>query len=127
MTTPLLLRAGLVGAALVAALAHVPVTGEHLEEAPYMGWAFVVFAAVCGGLAVAAAVGRSRAVLGAMVLWCGGALVTYAATRLVPFPMLGDDVGHWLEPWGVVSVVSEAVTVALCLVALRRPSQLQHA
>jgi hypothetical protein len=124
--TPLPLRAGLVGAALVAAAAHVPVTGEHLAEAPYMGWAFVVFSAVCAGLALAAALRDDRLVQGAMVLWCGGALATYAATRLVAFPLLADDVGSWVEPWGVLSVLSEAVTVALGVTALRR-SQLQHA
>ena len=125
--TPLPLRAGLVVAALVAAGAHVPVTAEHLVEAPYMGWSFIAFTAVCGGLALAAAVRDSRVVQAAMVLWCGGALATYAATRLVAFPQLADDVGNWIEPWGVVSVVSEALTVVLCLVALRGRSQLQHA
>jgi hypothetical protein len=125
--TPLPLRGALVVAALVAAAAHVPVTGEHLEEAPYMGWAFVVFAAVCGGLALAAAARDSRVVQGAMVLWCGGALATYAATRLVAFPLVADEVGKWVVRWGVVSVVCVAVTVVLCLMALRRRSQLQHA
>ena len=127
MTTPLPLRAGLVGAALLAALAHVPSTGEHLVEAPYIGWSFVLFSTVCAGLALAAAVGDTRVVQAGMVLWCGGALAAYAATRLVAFPMIGDDVGNWLEPWGVVSVASEALTVVLGLLALRRSSELQHA
>lgn len=125
--TPLPLRAAIVTAALVAGAAHIPVTAEHLAEAPYMGWAFVAFAVVCGGLALAAVVRDTRVVQGAMVLWCGGALATYAATRLVAFPLLADDVGDWLEPWGVLSVLSEALTVGLCLVALRGRSQLQHA
>lgn len=126
MTTPLPLRAGLVLAALVSALAHIPVTGHHLEEAPYMGWSFIAFSAVCGGLALAAALRDSRPVVGAMVLWCGAALLGYVATRLVAFPQLHHDLGQWTEPWALVSVTAETVTVALGLVALRR-SQLQHA
>ena len=120
------LRTGLVLSALAAGLAHLPVTGEHLEEAPYMGWAFVAFAVGCGGLALAAAVSGSRLVVTGMVAWCGAALATYAATRLVAFPMLADDVGNWAETWGVVSIAFEALTVGLG-VSLLRQSQLQHA
>jgi hypothetical protein len=36
--------------------------------------------------------------------------------------MLADDVGNWLEPLGVVSIVSESIAVAAALVALRRGS-----
>jgi len=44
-------------------------------------------------------------------LVCGAAIVGYVATRLVAFPQLADDVGNWLEPLGVVAVLSEAVVV----------------
>jgi hypothetical protein len=112
----------LAAAAVVAALAHVPVIGSHLEEAPYMGVLFVALTAACTVLAAAALLRGGRAVYLLTVLTCGLAVLGYAATRLVAFPMLADDVGNWLEPLGVVSIVSESIAVAAALVALRRLS-----
>ncbi|MDQ1660594.1 MAG: hypothetical protein QOJ68_574 [Blastococcus sp.] len=112
----------LAAAAAVAAIAHVPVIGPHLEGAPYMGVLFVVLTAACAVLGVAALVRGGRAVYLLTVLTCGLAVLGYAATRLVAFPMLADDVGNWLEPLGVVSIVSESIAVAAALVGLRRGS-----
>jgi hypothetical protein len=106
-------------AALVAAAAHVPVIAPHLDEAPYMGVLFVVLTVGCAVLAAAALVRDSAAVYALAVLTCGLAVVGYAATRLVAFPMLADDVGNWWEPLGIVSVVSETVVVVAALAALR--------
>ena len=105
------MRLVLAGAAAVAALAHVPVIGPHLDEAPYMGVLFVVLTAACAFLALAALVRGGRAVYALTVLTCGLAVLGYVATRLVAFPMLADDVGNWLEPLGVVSIVSESIAV----------------
>lgn len=113
-------RVTLAVAALVAAAAHVPVIGPHLDEAPYVGVLFVVLTVGCLFIALAALVRDTAAVYALAVLTCGLAVVGYAATRLVPFPMLGDDVGNWLEPLGVVSVLSELVVVVAGLTALRR-------
>ena len=106
-------------AAAVAAIAHVPVIAPHLDEAPYMGVLFIVLTAACAFLAVAALVRGGRAVYALTVLTCGLAVLGYAATRLVAFPMLADDVGNWLEPLGVVSIVSESVAVVAAVVGLR--------
>jgi hypothetical protein len=106
-------------AALVAAAAHVPVIAPHLDEAPYMGVLFVVLTVGCAVLAAAVLVRDSAAVYALAVLTCGLAVVGYAATRLVAFPMLADDVGNWWEPLGIVSVVSETVVVVAALAALR--------
>ena len=112
-------------AALVAAMAHLPVIAPHLAEAPYMGALFVLLTAAC--LAIAAVIWlRDPAVLYALaVLTCGLAVLGYTATRLVAFPLLADDVGNWLEPLGVVSVVSEVIVVAAAASALlgHRPLQ----
>lgn len=113
----------LAAAALVAAGAHVPVIGPHLEEAPYMGFLFVVLTIGCVGLAVASVIRDSAAVYSLAVLTCGLAVLGYIATRLVPFPMLSADVGDWLDPLGVVSIVSESVVVVAALTALRRGSR----
>jgi hypothetical protein len=107
-------------AALVAASAHIPVIAPHLHQAPYMGALFIVLAASCLAIAAAALLRDSAVVYGLAVLTCGLAVVGYGATRLVPFPMLADDVGNWLEPLGVMSVLSELVVVSAAAVALRR-------
>jgi hypothetical protein len=105
-------------AALVAAVAHLPVIGPHLEEAPYMGVLFVVLTVGCAAIALAAVIRDSAAVYALAVLTCGLAVLGYVATRLVGFPMLADDVGNWLEPLGVVSVLSESVVVVAAVRAL---------
>lgn len=101
----------IIAAAVVAAVAHIPVIAPHLDEAPYMGVLFIVLTVACLVLAAAMAVHDSPIVYALSVLTCGLAVAGYAATRLVAFPMLADDVGNWLEPLGVVSIVSESVVV----------------
>ena len=97
----------------VAAVAHIPLVGEHLMEAPYMGVLFVLFTAAAlltaGALALKASALRYAAATGL----CAAAVVTYAATRLVAFPQLADDVGAWAEPLGVLSIAVEAAVVVL--------------
>lgn len=121
LTSPHASRARWVVAAfaVVAAVAHIPVTGEHLREAPYMGWLFVILTVGCLVIAGAALVRDSSAVYALGVLTCGLAVAGYAATRLVAFPMLADDVGNWLEPLGIVSVVTETAVVLAAIVGLR--------
>ena len=118
----------LAAAALVAAGAHVPVIGPHLDEAPYMGVLFVVLTVGCLAIAATALVRDATAVYGLAVLTCGLAVLGYAATRIVAFPMLGDDVGNWLEPLGVLSVAAELVAVAAAVSALasRRRATVTH-
>lgn len=103
-----------------AGLAHLPVTREHLNEAPYVGVSFAVFAvvgvALGGYLWLRPTSRRAVELAGAL---CAAAVATYAATRLVAFPQIGDDVGNWLEPWGVVSVALETLAVVAAAVSLR--------
>ena len=110
----------LAGAAAVAAGAHIPVIAPHLHEAPYMGALFILLTAACVALAAAALIRDSAAVYALAALTCGLAIVGYVATRLVPFPMLADDVGNWFEPLGVVSILSEAAVVSAAMTALLR-------
>ena len=107
-------------AALVASVAHVPVIAPHLDEAPYMGVLFVILTVACAALAVTLIVYDGPVVYALTVLTCGLAVIGYAATRLVAFPMLSDDVGNWLEPLGVVSIISESTAVAGAVLALAR-------
>lgn len=87
-----------------------------------MGVLFIVLAAACTLLAVAALVRDTTAVYGLAVLTCGLAVSGFIATRLVAFPMLADDVGNWTEPLGLVSIASESVVVAAAFATLLRRS-----
>ena len=83
-----------------------------------MGVLFIVLTGACLILAAAALVYDSPAVYAASALTCGSAVLGYAATRLIAFPMLADDVGNWYEPLGVVSVLSESAVVLLSIAVL---------
>lgn len=121
---PFWLRWPTVAALLVAAGAHIPVTPEHLREAPYMGVLFVGFTAVAFALALVLAVrGTAPAPFIAAGALCASAILAYCLTRLVAFPQLADDVGNWGEPLGVVSIVSEAVVLVLSALAVAVPSR----
>lgn len=114
----------MIAAAVVAAIAHVPVIAAHLEEAPYMGVLFIVLTSACLALAAVMAVYDSPVVYALAVLTCGLAVLGYAATRVIAFPMLADDVGNWWEPLGVVSVVSESIVVVGSVSALARADKI---
>jgi hypothetical protein len=108
-----------VAALIVAASAHLPVIGHHLEEAPYMGAMFIVLTAACFLLAAVMISLDSLAVYSLTVVTCSLAIAGYAATRLVAFPRLADDVGNWTEPLGLVSIAAEAVALAVSAAILR--------
>jgi hypothetical protein len=111
--------------AVISAAAHVPVVGEHLLEAPYMGEEFIVLIVGCLLIGAAALICDSVALYLLAVIACGLAITGYAATRIVAFPRLADDVGNWFEPLGVVSISAEAavVVIALCALAVGRGTQ----
>jgi hypothetical protein len=109
----------------VASMAHVPVVPEHLEEAPYMGVLFILFVVASFALAALLAARPSPPLYSAAAVLCAAAIVAYAATRMVSFPELADDVGNWAEPLGLVSVASEAGVVLLGVLARSRGPQPQ--
>jgi hypothetical protein len=106
-------------AAVGAAAAHIPVIAPHLEEAPYMGVLFILLTIACVALATAAIVYDAPVVYLAAATICGLTIIGYAATRIVAFPMLEHDVGNWLEPLGVVSIIAEAIVVVSSIASLR--------
>jgi hypothetical protein len=106
----------------VSAAAHVPVVGDHMREAPYMGWEFLVLIAACLCIAAGALVCDSAALYAAAVFTCGLAILGYAATRTLAFPRLADDVGNWFEPYGVMSILAESAVVLTALLVLVRQS-----
>lgn len=95
--------------------AHLPVMQEHLREAAWMGYLFAAFAVACAILAAALALSGSRVPQFAAGALCVLAVLTYAATRVVAFPQLHDDVGNWGEPWGIVSITLETLGAVAAL------------
>jgi hypothetical protein len=108
----------LVPALLTAAAAHLPVIRPHLQEAPYLGFSFIVLSVTLVVLASALVSWDAPVVYAGAAVTAGVALIGYTATRLVAFPMLADDVGNWLEPLGVVAVAAEVVAVCASVAAL---------
>ena len=105
-------------AALGVAAAHVPITGEHLHEAPYIGVLFVLLEITCVVLAAALVLRDDNVVWVATGAVTGAALVAYLLSRTVGLPQIGDDVGNWTEPLGVVSVTIEAFLLLMSAGAL---------
>ncbi len=116
---PEILRWTVIVGLLIATVAHLPVTPEHLDEAPYMGALFIAFMISAFAVASALAVAPSHSWYLAAALLCAAGIAAYVATRVIAFPRLRHDVGQWAEPLGLVSITAEAVVVALSVVSLR--------
>ncbi|MGZ4469685.1 MAG: hypothetical protein ACXVXB_14465 [Nocardioidaceae bacterium] len=102
-------------AAVVGAAAHVPVTEDHLRQAPYIGVLFIGLEIALVVIAVLLLVRDSALVWTAAAVVPALAVVSYVVSRTIGLPQIGDDVGNWTEPLGVVSVVSETLMVVLAL------------
>ena len=103
-------------AALVAAVAHLPITAVHLSEAPYVGVLFIALEGACMLLAVGL-LARPRPWLWQAAVLVGAlAVAAYLVSRTFGLPLMAEDRGDWTNPLGAVAVVAETT---LCLVALR--------
>ena len=93
--------------AVVAGLAHVPVTPEHLNEAPYIGVLFIVLTVVCVVLA-RPCWSRTRPRCGrrSAAPACSPS-VAFVLSRTVGLPLIGDDIGNWLRPSASSPLVTE--------------------
>jgi hypothetical protein len=108
---------------LVAAGTHIPLIQDHLEEAPYVGWLFILLSVVCIALAVVILFVDSASVWLLSGAVCFAAVVAFLASRTIGLPQIGDDVGNWTEPLGFPAVASEVLMVALAILHLRRAPQ----
>ena len=102
--------------ALVVAASHVPITAEHLTEAPYIGWSFVLLEVTAVALAIALAVRDTTVVWWAAATVPALAIVAFVLTRTVALPQIADDVGNWTEPLGIVALTAESLLVLTALV-----------
>ena len=103
---------------LVAAGTHVPLISDHLEEAPYVGWLFILLSVVCIVLAVAILFVDSPSLWIISGAVCLAAVVAFLASRTIGLPQIGDDVGNWTEPLGLAALFVEGVVVAISAYAL---------
>jgi hypothetical protein len=102
---------------VVVALIHLIGAPQHYRVAPYIGVGFV--ANFIGGLVAAVGIYRDALwgwLLGALV--AGGALVMYLASRSVGLPGFEHAVGRWSGPLGILSLVVEALFIAVFLLWL---------
>ncbi len=102
--------------ALTVAAAHIPITAEHLSEAPYIGWSFVALEIAAVALAITLVLYDAGMVWRVAASLCAAALAAYMLTRTVALPQIGDDLGNWGEPLGVVALTAESMLVVLSLV-----------
>lgn len=105
-------------AAVSTAVAHLPILQEHLKEAPYIGIGFLLLIIVGLLLSQLLLLADTPAVWTATLVVAVLALLAYVASRTFGLPLIGDDIGNWADPLGIVAVASEAAMVATALAHL---------
>jgi formate hydrogenlyase subunit 3/multisubunit Na+/H+ antiporter MnhD subunit len=81
---------------------------------------FILFTTAAFLLAAVLAARPAPVLYPVAAVLCAAAVLAYAATRIIAFPELADDVGNWTEPLGMVSVAAELGVVLVSTVAARR-------
>jgi hypothetical protein len=107
-----MIRLAAIALIVVVGLTHLIGAPQHYRTAPYVGVGFV--ANFIGALVAAVGTYRDAMwgwVLGALV--AGGALVMYVVSRSVGLPGFEHAVGRWSGPLGILSVVVEALFLAV--------------
>lgn len=105
---------------LVNALIHLVLTPSHLEEAPYIGVGFLLLSIACLALAGGLVLWDVPLVWAASTAVNALGLIAFIASRTVGLPQIGDDVGNWGEPLGVLTMVVEAAGIGLGALVLHR-------
>lgn len=105
-------RAVLIPVALVVAAAHLPITVKHFDRAPYVGTLFVALELAMLLLAFLMWRRPSRRVYASAAVVGGLAAAAYVTSRWVGLPQIGEDLGNWAEPLGIVAMTAE---LGLCV------------
>ncbi len=116
--------AGLVAIALIHA-ADAP-SKYAAADARYIFWlyaALILGCAVDVGLLV---LRNTRLMWAFAALLAAVPFVSYVISRSVGLPRATDDIGNWLEPLGVASLVVEALLFAFAIVQARRARRARH-
>jgi len=105
----------LIGLAGIIAI-HVMDLQGKLEETPYLGIGYIAVCLIAGFLMVRMISGPTRLDFLAAAALSAAVFAGYVVNRTVGMPGAMDDVGNWMEPLGLLSLVIEAFT---CVMALR--------
>lgn len=117
MTAQRILKPAAIVLIVVVGLIHLIGASPHYRWAPYLGVGFILN--LIGALVAAVGIYRDALwgwLLGALV--AGGALVMYVVSRSVGLPGYEHAVGRWTGPLGLISLVVEALFIAVFLVWL---------
>jgi hypothetical protein len=98
------------GALAINAAIHATLIAPHLREAPYAGILFLALTIACLPSIICLLARDTIAVWAAVGSLALSAALAYIISRSIGLPALGDDIGHWFDPLGVVAVSSEAIT-----------------
>lgn len=101
------IAAGLGGLAVIHA---VDAVGKW-SETRYMFWMFIAASVAAIGAAGWTIFTRSRTALLASAAIAGSVLLGYVVNRTVGLPNATGDIGNWVEPLGLASIVIEGATV----------------
>lgn len=108
-------------AALLLAVAglHIPIIGQHLREAPYIGVLFVLLVLSASVLAALLLTLDCPLTWLATACVADAAVLAYALSRSVGLPQIGDDIGNWLDPLGIAALSVEILTAVLSVRVLQ--------
>lgn len=100
---------GLVSVALI----HLLDLQSKFEETPYMAWMYIGLIIACLTTAYALVHTSNRLAWIATVALPASAAIGFSLTRTVGLPEATGDIGNWLEPLGLASLMVEGCLVAL--------------
>jgi len=103
-----------VGLGAIAVIHAVDSVGKWTET-PYMFWLYMALIAGCVVAGAAVLFHRSRTALLAAAGLAASVIAAFVLDRTVGLPNATGDIGNWLEPLGLASLVVEGLVVAIAL------------
>ncbi len=110
-----------VGLIAIALIHYADASSKYAAaDARYIFWLYVALILGCA-LGVGLLILRhTRLVWAAAALLAAAPFVSYVINRTTGLPRATDDVGNWLEPLDVASLIVEVLLFVLALVQMRR-------
>ncbi len=112
---------GVAGLVAIALIHYADASSKYAAaDARYIFW---LYAALIFGCALGAGLlilRDTRPVWTVAALLAATPSVSYAINRTIGLPRATDDIGNWLEPLGVASLIVEALVFALSVVRIKR-------
>jgi hypothetical protein len=103
-----------VGVGAIAVIHAVDSVGKWTETR-YIFWLYMLLVAGCIVTAAALLFHRSRAALLVAAALAATVIAFYVLDRTVGLPNASGDIGNWVEPLGLASLVVEGFVVAIGL------------